>query len=210
MIFEKIPANLKLMSIGTNCLFSNVITCKSPLDRIYIENINSLKLLLDKSYIKTFLNENFINHVDLGWKAPYCFEGNTLGIIVGHHDPNSQKFQLNHIKRVLNFYKFLNKVYNDENYYFLLSFSRSSKELDNSTLINEYTKFLNKNNLNKKTFVFCEKKYSKNFDNTILINSIDYSECDNYDKWLYQFRRNFNDVSIMFKQQGYDLKFPIV
>lgn len=210
MIFEKIPANLKLMSIGTNCLFSNVITCKSPLDRIYIENINSLKLLLDKSYIKTFLNENFINRVDLGWKTPYCFEGNTLGIIVSHHDPNSQKFQLNHIKRVLNFYKFLNKVYNDENYYFLLSFSRSSKELDNSTLIDEYTKFLNENNLNKKTFVFCEKKYSKNFDNTILINGIDYSECDNYDKWLYQFRRNFNDVSTMFKQQGYDLKFPIV
>lgn len=197
------------MSVGTNCLFSNIVTYKGPLDHIYIKNTNSLKLLFNKSYIKIFLSENFLNNTDLGWKTPYCFDSDTLGIIICHHNPNNQKFQLNHIKRVLNFYKFLNKVYSDENYYFLLSFSRSSKELDNSTLIDEYTKFLNENNLNKKTFVFCEKKYSKNFDNVILINNIDYAESDDYDKWLYQFRKNSDDISVMFKQQGYDLKSSI-
>lgn len=209
MIFEKIPSNLKLMSIGTNCLFSNIVTYKSPLDRIYIKNTNSLKLLLNKNYIKTFLSENFLNRIDLGWKSKYCFDSDILGFVIGHHNPNDQKFQINHIKRVLNFYKFLNKVYSDENYYFLLSFSRSSKELDNSTLLDEYIRFLNENNLNKKTFVFCEEKYSKNFDNVILINSIDYAESDNYDKWLYQFRKNSDEVSVMFKQQGYDLKLPV-
>ena len=59
------------------------------------------------------------------------------------------------------------------------------------------------------TFVFCEEKYSKNFDNVILINTIDYYEYDDYDKWFYQFRKNSDDVSVMFKQQGYDLKLPI-
>lgn len=161
MIFEKIPSNLKLMSIGTNCLFSNIVTYKSPLDRIYIKNTNSLKLLLNKNYIKTFLSENFLNRIDLGWKSQYCFDSDILGFVISHHDPNDQKFQINHIKRVLNFYKFLNKVYSDENYYFLLSFSRSSKELDNSTLLDEYIHFLSENNLNKKHLFFVKKNIQK-------------------------------------------------
>ena len=62
MIYDTIPKDLSLMAIGSNCLFYKVNKEKSPLDNIYIKNISSLEHLIQKDYIKLFLNEkNFIN-----------------------------------------------------------------------------------------------------------------------------------------------------
>ena len=90
-----------------------------------------------------------------------------------------------------------------DDYYFLLSLSRSKKELESSSLVEEYFNFLQKYNLLQKTFVFCEEKYSKYFDKVILINRINYSEEENIEKWRKDFLRNIDDVTSLFKQQNY-------
>lgn len=204
MIYDTIPKDLSLMAIGSNCLFYKVNKEKSPLDNIYIKNISSLEHLIQKDYIKLFLNEkNFIRDYNSSWEVPYYIESKILGYVICYHDYNTNKFKIEHIKRVLNFYKFLENVYKKDDYYFLLSLSRSKKELESSSLVEEYFNFLQKYNLLQKTFVFCEEKYSKYFDKVILINRINYSEEENIEKWRKDFLRNIDDVTSLFKQQNY-------
>lgn len=183
----KITPKLKIMSIGTDCKFTKISNReKGPIDNIFCCNTICLESLLDKTYIKKFLQKNthYINGL---------LFYDDLGYFIIHNEVN-QKYIKEHLRRVCNFYNFLEKVKTDENYYFVLDLGRKdSPSID----VLKFKELLIKYNILNKTLVFGNSIYKNEFPNYYEIR--DQTTSDEID-FLW------SELSVLLYFQDFDIK----
>lgn len=203
MIVETLPPNLNFMSLGTNCLFTFLPDrIRGPLDNIQCLGPESLYALMENNYLSLFLDkDNFKEGTDDFSKT--CFINEKLNYRILHNNYDD-KYIGEHIKRVHNFYKFLKQVETSENYYFLLSLSRSEIELRH--LIPGFKIFLEKYNLMEKTFVVVDPKYEAEFKNVIPISPFELNPAENINNYLDACNKSIREVWLYFLLNRYKVR----
>ena len=203
MTVEALPPNLNFMSLGTNCLFTFLPDrVRGPLDNIQCLGPESLYALMENNYLKLFLNkDNFKNIKDEFSKN--CFFNTKLNYKILHNNYDNQYIK-EHIKRVHNFYNFLKQVYLKDDYYFLLSLSRSEIEL--AHLIPDFKTFLEKYNLMEKTFVVIDSKYENEFSKVIPISPFELNPSENINNYLDACNKSIKEVWLYFLLNRYKVR----
>lgn len=167
----ELPSNLKLMSLGTDCLlmkaFSDCI--HGPLDDIGVNGPECFYALKDKTFLKKFLKGKYTlcKSANPGLSETE-FYLNDLKILITHEDYTDDKVKQNYIKLINNFYDFYSHI-NEDDHYFMLYVRYNFSEKDAI----DFRNALEDLGILDKTIVFANKDYSEIFPKFIFLGDLD-------------------------------------
>lgn len=200
----ELPSNLKLMSLGTDCLLMNAFVdhIPGPLDDVGVNGPQCLYALKNKTFLKTFLKGKYTLYKSTNpWLSEKEFYLNDLKILITHEDYTDDKVKQGYVKLIKNFYDFYSHI-NEDDHYFMLYIRYNFSEKNAI----DFRNALEDLGILDKTIVFANKDYSEIFPNFIFLGDLDLRNMP-HSKDILLSSRVFNKNSIvlrnLLREKGY-------
>lgn len=200
----ELPSNLKLMSLGTDCLLMRAfVDCvHGPLDDVGVNGPECLYALKNKTFLKTFLKGKYTLYKSTN---PYLSENefylNDLKILITHEDYTDNKVKQKYIKLIDNFYDFYSHISEDDHYFMLyIRYNFSEKNAI------DFRNALEDLGILDKTIVFANKDYSEIFPKFIFLGDLDLKNMPHSKDILLSsrvFNKNLIVLRNLLKEKGY-------
>lgn len=200
----ELKPNLKLMSLGTDCLLKKAFLdiTEGPCDESGFANPNYLYCLKDKTFLKKFLTSDYR---ELKSTNPWFYEKEffikDLGMLITHGDYTDEDFKKRYVHLTNAFYDFYNHI-NEEDYYFIfyIRYNFSDKRVQEFKDALEYLGILDK------TIVFGNKDFSETFPNFIFLGDLNLKNMPHNKDILIStrvFNKNLIALRNLLREKGY-------
>lgn len=201
----ELPSNLKLMSLGTDCLLTKAFleTVKGPFDDSgLVTNANYLYFLRDKTFLGKFLKSDYKEYDSTNhWFDKKIFYIKNVDMLIVHEDYNDEFFKKRFIKLVDAFYDFYSHI-DEEDHYFIL-YIRYNYSDERALKFKDALEYLG---ILDKTIVFANKDYSDAFPNFIFLGELNLKNMPHNKDILLStrvFNKNMIVLRKLLKEKGY-------
>lgn len=201
----ELPSNLKLMSLGTDCLLTKAFldTVKGPFDDGgCVINTNYLYFLKDKTFLGKFLKSDHIEYDSTNpWFDKKEFYIKNIDMLITHGDYNDEFFKKRFIKLIEAFYDFYRHI-DEEDHYFIL-YIRYNFSDERALKFKDALEYLG---VLDKTIVFANKDYSEAFPNFIFLGDLNLKNMPHNKDILLStrvFNKNMIVLRKLLREKGY-------